>query len=102
MKIAKVTPVSKGRDSANLSNYQSISVFPCFSKILKRLMYKCIIKYTSTSTKCFPKKPFNRSCIYPTCGQIYESFEHNEYTIGVFIDPFKAFETVDHNILLKK
>ena len=34
--------------------------------------------------------------------QIYEPFERNEYTVGVFIDPFKAFETADHNILLKK
>ena len=34
--------------------------------------------------------------------QIYESFEHNEYKIGVFIDLSKAFVTVDQNILLKK
>ena len=33
--------------------------------------------------------------------QIYESFEYNEYTIGVFIDLSKAFDTLDHNILLK-
>ena len=34
--------------------------------------------------------------------QIYESFERNEYTIAVSIDPSKTFDTVDHNILLKK
>ena len=34
--------------------------------------------------------------------QIYESFERNEYRIGVFIDLSKASGTVDHNILLKK
>ena len=34
--------------------------------------------------------------------QIYETFERSKYTIGVFIDLSKAFETVDHNILLKK
>ena len=35
MKIAKVTPVFKGNDSADLSNYHPISVLPCFSKILE-------------------------------------------------------------------
>ena len=35
VKIAKVTPVFKGGDSVDLSNYRPISVLPCFSKILK-------------------------------------------------------------------
>ena len=34
--------------------------------------------------------------------KIYESFERNEYTVGLFIDLSKAFDNIDHNILLKK
>ena len=47
IKIAKVTPVFKGGGSAELSNYRPISVFPCFPKILERLMYNRLYKHLS-------------------------------------------------------
>ena len=34
--------------------------------------------------------------------EIHESFENDNYTLGVFIDSSKAFDTIDHTILLKK
>ena len=94
MKIAKVTPVFKGGDSADLSNYRPISVLPCFSKILERLMYNRLYKHL--------KGHSTDHALLQLVDQIYESFERNEYTIGVFIDLSKAFDTVDHNNLLKK
>ena len=108
MKIAKVTPVFKGSYSADLSNYQLISVLPCFSKILERLMYNRLYKHLSNSKILYPKHFGFQNChstdhaLLQLADQIYESFERNEYTIGVFIDLYKAFDTADDNILLKK
>ena len=45
LKIEKVTPIHKAGDNSNISNYRPISVLPCFSKILERLMYNCLYKY---------------------------------------------------------
>ena len=108
MKIAKVTPVFKGGDSADYSNYRSISVLPCFSTILERLMYNRLYKHLSNSKILYPKQfGFQKGhltdhALLQLADQIYESFERNEYTIEVFIDLSKAFDTVDHNILLTK
>ena len=108
MKTAKVAPVFKGGDSADLNNYRPISVLPCFSKILERLMYNRLCKHFSNSKILYPKQfGFQKGhstdhALLELVDQIYESFERNEYTIGVFIDLSKAFDTVDQNILLKK
>ena len=45
MKIAIVSPVFKTGDTADISNYRPISVLPCFSKILERVMYNRLYKY---------------------------------------------------------
>ena len=45
MKIVIVSPVFKTGDTANISNYCPISVLPCFSKILERVMYNRLYKY---------------------------------------------------------
>ena len=45
LKIAKVTPIYKADNSSNISNYRPISVLPCFSKMLERIMYNRLQKY---------------------------------------------------------
>ena len=45
MKIAIVSPIFKTGDTTDISNYRTISVFPCFSKILERVMYNRLYKY---------------------------------------------------------
>ena len=45
LKTAKVTPIFKAGDSNDVSSYRPISLLPCFSKILERLMYNRLYKY---------------------------------------------------------
>ena len=51
-KIAKVTPIYKAGDSSNIRNYRTISVLPCFCKILERLMYNRCYKYLKENNIC--------------------------------------------------
>ena len=50
----------------------------------------------------FRKKHCTFMAILELTNKIFDSFEKNEFTIGIFIDLKKAFDTVNHSILLDK
>ena len=56
LKIAKVTPVYKADNSSNISNYWPISVLPCFSKMLERIMYNRLQKYLKDQNILYNKQ----------------------------------------------
>ena len=107
-KIARVTPLLKTGDPNNISNYSPISALPCFFKVLERIMYNRLYKYLTTEKLLYSKQfgfqtgLSTEHAIVKLVDQIYESFEKDHYTLGVFIDLSKAFDTVDHTILIKK
>ena len=71
-------------------------------------MYNRLFKHLSNSKILYPtqlgfqKDHSTDHALLQLVDQIYESFERRESTIRVFIDLSKAFDTVDHNIVLKK
>ena len=108
MKIAKVTPFCKSGKKNLMTNYRPISVLSCFSKILERIIYNRLYNYLNDDNLFFQKQfgfreghSTNHALIELT-NSINDSLNQNKYTLGVFIDLSKAFDTVDHNILLKK
>ena len=90
LKIAKVTPEFKTGDLKEISNYRPISVLPCFSKILERIMHNRPHSYL-VNEKILYSKQFGfqkghstEHAIAQLADQIHELFENDNYTLGVF------------------
>jgi exonuclease III len=108
MKIARITPVYKNDDKHELNNYRPISILPYFSKILEKIVYKRTMDFINkhnilyNNQYGFRQKHSTFMALLETVDQISEALDNKETTVGVFVDLSKAFDTVDHTILLRK
>ena len=105
LKIARVVPIFKSGDKALFSNYRPISVLPCFSKILERIIHNRVMNYLNDfNVLCDNQYGFrkNRSpslALIDLCNIISSAFDRREHAIGVLLDLSIAFDTVNHAIL---
>lgn len=105
LKIALVVPIFKSGDKALFSNYRPISVLPCFSKILERIIYNRVINYLNDfNVLCDNQYGFRKHrspslALIDLCNIISSAFDRREHAIGVLLDLSIAFDTVKHAIL---
>ena len=108
MKQAIVVPLYKAKDKYNVTNYRPISLLATISKVLEKIVYARIYKFLTDTEQIYPGQYGFRtghSCqnaISELVGTIQKNLEENRSSIGVFIDLSKAFDTLNHKILLSK
>ena len=108
LKIAKVIPVHKKGVTTSANNYRPISLLSIFEKILEKLMYKRVYSFLSKHSVLynyqfgFRKNHSTVLALIELTDSIYKHLDEGDYILGMYFDLQKAFDTVDHKILLKK
>lgn len=108
LKYAKVIPLFKGGTKYEAKNYRPISILPLFDRIIEKIMHKKLIsfltrfKLLSPSQYGFQNGKSTSYAILDVITQISSSLAENNHAITIFLDFAKAFDTVNHSILLKK
>lgn len=108
LKLARVCPVHKGGTDYTFNNYRPISVLPVMSKIFETVINVrvdgFVQKYSIMSDVQygFRKKRSCEEALLSIKHEIINNIEQRLYTIGLFLDLRKAFDSVSHAILLTK
>ena len=108
MKIARVIPVFKKDDPLLFTNYRPISILPCFSKFLERIIYNRFLDFINK--KCilflhqygFRKHHSTCLAMIQLIENITSALDKKEVAIGIVLDLSKVFDMVDHEILFTK
>ena len=107
-KIAKIFPILKNGHHEDMHSYRPISILPCFSKILEKIianrLFSFLLKYNILYDHQFEFIPGKNTthALLSLVDYLINSFEDNKLTCGIFLDISKAFNTIGHNILLSK
>mgnify|MGYP001554836917 CR=1 FL=1 len=108
LKLSKVIPIHKNKEKTLTSNYRPISLLPTFSKIFEKLLSKRLLKFFHQQSILndnqfgFRKKHSTIHAITKFTLDIINDITENKATLATFIDFTKAFDRIDHHILLHK
>ena len=108
LKIAKVIPIFKKGDPSLFENYRPISLLPAISKVLEKIIALQLSSYFEKNKLLFdnqygfrPKHSTEHAAL-ELIDRIINKLDTNEIPLNIFLDLSKAFDTIDHTILLNK
>ena len=108
LKLAKVVPIFKAGDTSAINNYRPISVLSFFSKVFKKIVYNHVLDFIDDNNVLydyqygFRHSHSTQQAIITLVDQITKSLDKGHIAITILLDLKKAFDTVDHRILLRK
>ena len=109
MKIAKVIPIYKKGEKDDVSiNYRPISLLTLISKILERIIYIRTVNFFKKSDIFsnvqfgFRENHSTTHALLTFVEKVTHALDTFSHTIGIFLDFSKAFDTINHEILLAK
>ena len=108
IKIAKVTPIYKKGPKDEPGNYRPISVLPVLSKVFEKITNVRLIQFLESNNTFyqhqygFRQKYSTKLSLINLSNTILKSMDEGQATLGIFIDFKKAFDTINHKILIQK
>lgn len=108
LKVAKVSPIFKKGDLNSFNNYRPVSVLSSVSKVFEKILYDQIYNYFTehnlfyNSQYGFRKHHSTEFATLEMIDKIINDMDNNKIPINIFLDLSKAFDTLDHKILLQK
>ncbi len=107
-KLARVIPLHKNGPRNMLNNYRPISILPIVSKVFEKALYGQLYDYfvgnNLLSQNQFGFRQFHStaSALLDSTNEWFINMDRGQFNIAVFLDLQKAFDTINHNILIKK
>lgn len=108
LKTAKVVPLHKKGDNTLPENYRPVALLSTISKIVERVVFNRILNFAtknnilSQAQHGFRKKHSTQTAIMAFLNDLYENINQKNKCVGLFMDLSKAFDLINHKILIEK
>ena len=107
LKIAKIQPIFKNGNEQDMKNYRPISILSVFSKTLEKLMFNRLNSFVEKyKILTDVQHGFREGRLTAACQSVTEStlevLDNHLNAIGIFLDLSKAYDVLNHQILLDK
>ena len=108
LKCAKIIPIFEDEDNTLPENYRPISLLSIYNRIFEKLVYSRVTKFVKDCNILydqqygFRSKHSTQHAVLDIVNTILQNMDNGKFSCGVFIDLKKAFDTVNHEILLAK